>query len=99
MGLDNLSIARGRVDPLWGPVRENLLVDCPSGLRRQQTKVSLQHLAAHLKLAYRLVAASHRRIEHYESTMDVLPGGVVSKHLVQAIRGRRLSALLLQRVC
>ena len=99
MGLDNLSIARGRVDRLWGPVRENLLVERPSGLRRRQTKISLQHLATHLKLAYRLVAASHRRIEHYESTMDVLPAGVVPKHLVQPIRGRRLSAPLLQRVC
>jgi hypothetical protein len=81
MGLGNLSIARGRVDPLWDPVRENLLVDGPSGLPRYQTQFSLQRFAAHLKLAHRLVAGSHRRIEHYESTMDVLPGGVVPKHL------------------
>jgi hypothetical protein len=80
MGLDYPSSARGRVDPLWDPVRENLLVDRQSGLPRWQTKLSLQRFAAHLKLAYRLVAGSHRRIEHYESTMDVLPGGVVPKY-------------------
>jgi hypothetical protein len=74
-------VAGGCVESLWSPVRENLLVERESGLRRQQTKLSLQRLAAHLKLAYRLVAGSHLRIEHYESTMDVLPGGVVPKHL------------------